>query len=155
MSIKSDVENWLDTTIIGASITIFALLASLRSEILSSNIALSLQLVMVLPLLVFCIFAQKKKAESGIKEKWTRLSDICFTVGYGFFINSIGILFSYFVPISVVLVFFISNIIISLIKQYLRVYEENKESLYRSIARELLSILLVIILGILPSLNNY
>lgn len=151
---KLETENWIDVTIISVSITLFALIAGLKPIILSSNIAFALQLVLTLPLFMCCIFIRSKVLFSKAKRRWGTLQDICFTLGYGFFINSVGILLSYFVPINIVMVFFLANILLSLIRQYLKIIEGDRKKTFVRMAREISYILIMVLLGILPALNN-
>ena len=82
------------------------------------------------------------------------MSLISFTIAYGFFINSIGLLLSFITVAYVSMAFFAVNTLLTLVRAGI-VISYNPAELKRRMSREVIHILLIIFLGVLPALGLY
>ena len=151
---KADTRNVIDVTLLGICITLFGLVATIKPEMLSENPFFVLQLVLAVPFFVCGLFARVKEAAYGDPSRWKKLSFISFTLAYGFFINSIGLLLSFITPIYVALTFFAVNTLLTLIRASI-VVSYSPSKLVGRIVREVLHISLIVFLGVLPALKVY
>lgn len=151
---KADTRNLIDVTILGISITFLGLVATIKPEMLAQNPFFSLQLILVFPFLICGMWARIKEAAYTDSSRWAKLSFISFTLAYGFFINSIGLILSFIAPIYVALTFFAINTLLTLTRASIVVsYKPSK--LKNRIVREIIHIALIVVLGVLPALNFY
>jgi hypothetical protein len=151
---KADTRNLIDVTLLGICITFFGLVATIKPEMLSENPFFSLQLVLAVPFFVCGLLARIKEAAYNDSYRWTRLSFISFTLAYGFFINSIGLILSFITPIYVSMVFFGANTLLTLTRASIVVSYSAYKFKSRFI-REIIHIALIIFLGVLPAIKVY
>ena len=126
---KADTRNVVDITILSIDITIFALIASLKSELLTNNVFLAAQLVLSMPLIMSTIFCRIKIPISKQAKSFDKLAAFSFTIGYGFFINVIGIILSYYVSFLLVLLYFATNAILSFIRYYIELRAKKPKAM--------------------------
>lgn len=151
---KADTRNLIDVTLLGICITIFGLVATIKPEMLAQNKFFTLQLVLAIPFFVCGLLARVKEAAYNDSFRWTRLSFISFTLAYGFFINSIGLLLSFIAPIYATLAFFGANTLLTLVRAGI-VVSYTPSKLKSRVFRELVHIALIIFLGVLPAIKVY
>lgn len=151
---KADTRNLIDVTLLVICVTLFGLVATIKPDILSDNPLFTLQLVLAIPFFVCGLLSRIKDAAYGNFSRWKSLSFVSFTLAYGFFINSTGLLLSFVTPLYVVLTFFVVNTLLTLVRAGIVVsYSPNK--LKSRVFREIVHILLVVLLGILPALKVF
>lgn len=149
--VKATAKMSVNIALIGISFTIFTLILTLKPELLRNEF-LSLQLVSAIPFLISSTLARMSLVNAAEQKRWETYGFIGFVLAYSFLVNVIGILLASFVSIGITLVFFVINIIAALIYSSIEVsYDRNK--LKERILKDLIFILIVIFLGILPSLN--
>jgi len=151
---KADTRNLIDVTLLGICITFFGLVATIKPEMLSENPFFSLQLVLAIPFFVCGLLARIKEAAYNNSARWQKLGFISFTLAYGFFINSIGLILSFITPIYIAMSFFAVNTLLTLTRASI-VVSYSPEKLGGRIVREILHLALIIFLGVLPSLKFY
>jgi len=99
-------------------------------------------------------FARSKQIYSTKIKRWDNLAWFTFIIGYAFLINVVGILISLYVGLLFGTIFFIVNIILTSI--YSIIYcSPNKKIIIKRLFRDLFFIVLIIVLGFLPSLGVF
>ncbi len=151
---KTDTRNLIDVTLLGICITLFGLVATIKPEIISSNPFFTLQLVLAVPFFMCGLLARIKEAVYSDSHRWTKLGFISFTIAYGFFINSIGLLLSFISAVYISLVFLGVNTALTLVRASI-VVSYKPQNLKRRIFREIVHISLIVFLGVLPILGVY
>ncbi len=151
---KTDTRNLIDTTLLAICITLFGLVASIKSQFLANNSFFTMQLVVAVPFFICGLLSRIKEASYADSSRWEKLSLISFTIAYGFFVNSVGILLSFVAPISASILFFAVNTGLSIVRACIVVSYRPSE-LNKRIIRELVHISMIVFLGVLPALNLY
>ncbi len=151
---KADTRNLIDVTLLAIVITLFGLVATIKPEMVSENPIFTLQLVLAIPFFICGLFSRIKEAAYHDSGLWYGLGFISFTLAYGFFINSVGLMLSFITAIYVSMAFFGVNTILTLARAGITVYH-SPSRLKERFLRELLHIALIVFLGILPALKVY
>ena len=151
---KADTRNIIDITLLGICITLFGLVATIRPMIISQNSIFTLQLVLAVPFFMCGLLARIKEASYADCHRWRKLSLISFTIAYGFFINSIGLLLSFITVAYISMAFFAVNTLLTLLRASI-VVSYNPQELKGRVFREFIHILLIVFLGVLPALGVY
>ena len=151
---KADTRNLVDATFLGICITLFGLVATIKPELLSQNPFFSLQLVLAIPFFVCGLLSRIKEAAYIETRRWATLGFVSFTIAYGFFINSVGLLLSIITPIYTAMAFFAVNTLLTLVRAGI-VVSYVPSSLGRRTVREIVHIALIVFLGVLPALKVY
>ena len=151
---KTDTRNVIDVTLLGICITLFGLVATIRPDMISKNPFFTLQLVLAVPFFMCGLLARIKEAAYSDSRRWNKLSFISFTIAYGFFINSIGLLLSFIAVVYVAMAFFAVNTLLTLTRASI-VISYDSSRLKSRIIRETIHIALIIFLGVLPALGVY
>ncbi len=143
----------MNTALLGVAFTIFTFIASTNPQLLKNNNLLAMQLTLAIPLLLCSLFAKQKLIDNQkrIKE-WNDYGFVTFILAYGFLINSIGILLSLVVNYKITLIFFLLNIINPITYSYMKIMDDRK-IIKERIYKDSLFIIIIILLGILPSLG--
>jgi hypothetical protein len=154
MIFKADTRTLIDVTLLGICVTLFGLVSTIRPEVLSKDLYFTSQLVLAVPFFVCGLLARIKEVSYKDSYRWTRLTFISFTLAYGFFVNSLGLLLSFVAPIFISLIFFGTNTLLTLVRAWIVVsYKPSK--LKSRLVREAIHIALIVFLGILPALKLY
>jgi hypothetical protein len=151
---RSDTRNLIDVTLLGICITLFGLVVTIKPEILIKNLLFTLQLVLTVPFFVCGLLARIKESSYSDSFRWTKLVFISFTLAYGFFVNSIGLLLSFTTPIFASMFFFGINTFLTIVRAGI-VVSYNPAKLKSRILREIIHIAIIVFLGILPALKIY
>lgn len=151
---KTDTRNQIDVALVGICVTLFALVATIRPEILSRDIFFTLQLTLAIPLFMSGLLARIKETAHADSARWRKLSFISFTFAYGFFINSIALLLSSIVATYISIIFLAVNTLLTLTRASI-VVSYRPEKLKSRILREAFHLALIIFLGLLPILGLY
>ena len=142
----------INMTLLLVAFTIFALIATIKPEILTQNKIMAVQLTLCIPFLITSSFARIKEIKPKLYKIWNKVGFFNFIVGYSFLINTIGIMLSLLVSIWVSLVFFIANILMSTIYSYIE-FRHGGDSLSSRLLKDGFFIAMVIMFGVLPSLG--
>ena len=146
---KLNVNLWL----LGVLFTVFTFLIATNAQILRDNNLMAFQLTAAIPLMLSSIFARQRLAYAGKREKqWYDYGFITFILAYGFLINSIGIMMAFLINIKVSMLFFSINIINPLFYSYMEIMDDRGKIKSR-IYKDLFFIIIIILLGVLPSLG--
>ncbi len=151
---KADTRNLIDVTLLAIVITLFGLVATIKPEMVSENPLFTLQLVLAIPFFICGLFSRIKSAAYVDSSLWRVLGFVSFTLAYGFFINSVGLMLSFITAIYVSMAFFTVNTLLTLTRAGIVVYYDHSE-LPKRLFRELIHIALIIFLGVLPALKFY
>jgi hypothetical protein len=140
-------------TLLAICFTVFTLVVTIQPGLLR-NTFLSLQLILSIPLLISSIHARIKMSYNRDAKKWDQFGFITFIIAYSFLINSVGILLGYFVGASIIITFFIVNIILAVIYSAIKVSYDSREY-HKRIIEDGMFVLLLLLLGMLPALGVY
>lgn len=143
-----NVNLWL----ISLSFTIFTFISVIRPELLKDNVLLAIQLTLSIPLMMSSVFARQRIFDTVKKIKeWYDYGTITFVLAYGFLVNSVGIILCSILGFKIALIFFLANIISSIVYSYMEVREDSS-NLKSRIYKDLFFLSIVVLLGILPCL---
>lgn len=149
-----EMRNHLDISLLGVCITFLVLIITLKPEILSSYIPFTIQLSLAIPLFICSLLSRIHHVKTPELRAWDNLSFICFTLGFGFLINIIGIVLAIYTPIYVAILFFVTNFILATIRSELKVYYHPKKR-SRRLFRDLIYLIILIVGGLLPILKVF
>jgi hypothetical protein len=145
---KLNVNLWL----LGILFTVFTFLIATNAQILKENNIIAFQLTLAIPLLMSSIFARQKLIYAEKREReWYNYGFVTFIVSYAFLINSIGIMMAFLINTKVSMLFFLANIISPLTYSYMEI-KDDKEKIKTRILKDSIFILIIVLLGIIPSL---
>ena len=148
---KSDGKIEISCTLLAICFTIFALIISINPKLFLQNSILTLQLTLAIPLFISSLFARDKLAYTENSERLDNYGFFIFIIAYSFLINTVGLLLSSVLSVTVSTVFFSVNILLALLYSCV-VYGKG---MTKRIYKDLVFILLIIILGLLPSIGFY
>lgn len=148
---KSDSRVLINVTLLGICFTLFTFIVTIKPELLNRNIYLTLQLVCAIPILMNSIFTRSKLGYTIQAKKWNDLGFITFLLGYSFLVNVVGILLISLISFKVGIIYFIVNIFSAIVYSYVDI-SYDKSRLRERLWKDGAFILLIIILGILPTL---
>ncbi|MDB5260292.1 MAG: hypothetical protein JWN37_523 [Candidatus Nomurabacteria bacterium] len=149
--IKLEFSYWL----LAIAFTLFTFIITLNPALVKADPYLSLQLSLCIPLYFSSIFARAKISLNPQKVLlWEEYGFIVFMLAYGMTINVIGILLTNLVSLHIGLYFWGTNILASLIYTAMEVHT-HEAILMAKLPKDIYFILILLILGILPSLGLY
>jgi hypothetical protein len=145
---KLNVNLWL----LGILFTVFTFLIATNVQVLKDNNIIAYQLTAAIPLMMSSIFARQRLVYSQNREKeWHDYGFITFILAYAFLINSIGITMAYLINNKVSMIFFSFNIFNPVIYSYMEIMDD-KTKVRSRIVKDAFFIIIIIVLGVLPSL---
>jgi hypothetical protein len=147
---KAKARQQLNTALLGISFTVFALVITLKPELIKDEI-LSIQLVLAIPLIISSIFARIRLSYAHSEKRWELFGYGTFIIAYSFLINTMGILLASVVSLTAALGFFAVNIVAAILYSAIEISYSRKEILER-VVKDAVFFGLVTALGILPSL---
>lgn len=151
---KAKLRLAINQTLLAVCFTLFTFIVAVNSSLLKENILVAIQLTLAIPLLTSSLFARSNLPYAENKKVWNNYGFITFLIAYGFLINLVGILLSTITTFRIGMVFFGANIFLALMYSSLEIYE-NRAKLKSRFIKDLAFILLIVFLGILPSLGVY
>ena len=152
--IKSKLRVDISRSLITVSITIFIFILTFKPEILKGSFLLPVQITFSIPLFLTSMFARMRLAYKERPKIWETYEYISFVLGYFLLLNSLGILLSLRINLTIGMMFFAINILISLIYSSILI-RENKAKLKSRIIKDSFFIIITLFGGILPSLSLY
>lgn len=143
----------INLNFLSALIGFFTFIIAFNSKILQQDFFLAAQLVVAMPLFIYSVNARVRNAITPDKIL-DRFGTYCFDIGYGFFINSLGIIAYLLVSQAISLIFFISTILFFTIYTVLvqRIYFEQG---HVKLKREILRISIIVFLGLFHVIGFY
>ncbi|HLD85107.1 MAG TPA: hypothetical protein VI968_00970 [archaeon] len=148
---RSDGKIAINYTLLAICFTIFALIISISPKLFLENEILTLQLTLAIPLFISSLFARDKLAYTENSARLNSYGFFTFIIAYSFLINTVGLLLSSALSVTVSSVFFLINILLALAYSYVT----YGKGMTKRICKDGIFILLIIILGLLPSLGIY
>jgi len=142
----------INTRLIGVAITIFVLIITLRSEILTENKIITYELVLAIPFLLSSSLARSKLGYSSHPMKWNWLGWITYIIGYALLLNVVGIIVAFYLDVNLSILFFIVNWILCIVYSLIEI-SYKKERLKERLFKDSFFILLQLFLGLLPALR--
>jgi hypothetical protein len=151
---QASLDLIIDTTLLAIAFTVFALIVTIRADLLNANYLLALQLVLSIPCLMAGATAEVRLAAHPEQRRVRTLSWWGFIFGYTFLINSVGILLAHITTPAIAAIFFTGNLVVALLYSYAAVSDGNTP--YRErFPKDLSFVLLFIFFGLLPALGVY
>lgn len=144
---KSSMYLTVSSRLFGLATTVLILILTIKSELLS-DYSITAQLVLSIPLLIGSMLSDAKIIDSESLKRYYFLNRISTAVAFGLLFNTLGLLISKYVSQMLGLYFFLILLIIFFIMIFLNF---DKRKLFS----EGLTILVIIFLGVLPSLKVY
>lgn len=138
----------VDARFLGITITIFIVILTIKSELLSSWL-IATQLILSIPLWIAALASQSKIVDTQSLRKYYTLSKFSSSIALAFIYNVLGLLVIRYVFISTGLIFFLLFLIYQI---YHTVYHIKIGKMNRTF-RDILLMLILIFGGILPSLK--
>jgi hypothetical protein len=152
---KSRSRLSINLSLLAICFTLFTFIVAINPTLLKENIFLSIQLTVAIPLLITSIFARTKLGYTTKNVRvWNKYGFITFMLGYGFLVNSIGILLSSIVSLNLGMVFFGANFLSLTAYSFMEVAEDRSKIINR-VKKDGLFILIILLGGILPSFKIY
>jgi hypothetical protein len=151
---KVDTRNAVDITLMGIAITLLGLIITIKPELLIDNPFLGIQLAAVVPLFLCGLLSRIKEVSYSDSKMWSKLTRISFVIGYGFFINILGLILAFVAPIYLAMSFFAADLLLTAVRAWI-VVSYNPQGFKKRLAREVAQLLIIIFLGILPALRVY
>ncbi|MFH0831580.1 MAG: hypothetical protein V1886_01805 [archaeon] len=93
-STKSNTRININSMLVGVAATVLFIIASINPQILKNEFWLTMQLVLITPLLITSSLAYSKLGYKKEGKKWNTFAWVCFVVGFAFMINATAILMS-------------------------------------------------------------
>ncbi len=149
---KSSERSKINLSFLGTCFSLFTFIIAINSKILQSNFLLATELSIAIPFFLSSVFARTKLAYTRRPKMWDKFGYITFTIGYSFLLSVVGILLSTLVSVKIGMIFFSLNILMAITYSAFEVVE-SKDKLKSRILKDLFFIILLVIFGILPSLN--
>ena len=153
---KLSLYTAVNSTMLTMCIIMFTFIAAstLGRTILTENYFFTLQLVLAIPLIFLTISSNIHAVHMG--RQWHKISFVSLTLAYGFLMNVIGLLLSFFTPAKIFLVFFGVYILTIFAKSTIKLsYEKNPDARRERIFKDIFYILVSVFGGILPALQVY
>ncbi|MGV8151757.1 MAG: hypothetical protein ACP5OG_01625 [Candidatus Nanoarchaeia archaeon] len=141
---RSPMNVSIESRLVGISITVFILILTLKSELLEKQIII-FQLVLSLPFLLAAMISNAKIVDSDSLKHYYIFNRITNSIGIALIFNTIGLLTRHYISKIVAISFFALLVILLSCLLYL---DFNKRKMYN----EFLMIVIVIILGLMPSI---
>ena len=145
---KSNARILMNTSLIVVAFAVFALIVALQKHLLIAHQMLTMQLVLAVPFLLTSTFANSKLTYTRHDRHWDTLGWATFIFGYGFLLNVVGILVDLLIGIWPAALFFLVNIILTLVYSSVEI-SYNRKAMQRRLAKDLIFILVLFVFGIM------
>lgn len=145
---RSPLYVTVDSRFLGITITVFILILTVKSELLSSSL-IATQLILSIPLWIAALASQSKIVDSQSLKKYYLLTKFSSSIALAFLYNVLGLLVVRYVFISTGLMFFALFLAYQIYgaAYHIKIGKTNR------IFRDILLILILVFGGILPSLK--
>ena len=138
----------VDARFLGITITVFILVLTVKSELLSSWL-IATQLILAIPLWIAALASQSKIVDSQSLKKYYTFTKFSSSIGLAFIYNVIGLLTVRYVFVSTGLIFFSLFLIYQIYSMAHHIRIGKKDRTFRDV----LLMLILIFGGILPALK--
>lgn len=152
--IKSNARLNINLYFLSIVFTVFALIVSIKPDLLKESLIITVQLTFSIPLLISSIFARSKLAYTDKLQLWEEYGYFIFVLSHAFLINTLGILIALLVDKDIAIAFLVFNIVSAAIYSIFEIIEKPSK-LRTRIIKDLYFAILIIVGGILPSLGVY
>jgi hypothetical protein len=151
--IKGSNKVLINLTLLGICFTIFTFIATINPVLLKNDL-LAIQLVLSIPFFMSAILIQSKISCLTDASRWRNMGFLTFIIAYGFLINAVGLMLSFFTSSLLVSVFFIVNIFLSIMYSEIEI-SADKDLFREKLYRDSVFIAIMILGGLLPALGVY
>lgn len=152
--IKSSARLNINLYFLSIVFTVFALIVSIKPDLLKESFIITVQLTFSIPLLISSIFARSKLAHTDRPKLWEDYGYFLFILAHAFLINTLGILIALLVDKDIAVAFLTFNILSAAVYSMFEIIEKPSK-LRPRIIKDLYFAALIIIGGVLPSLGVY
>ena len=148
---KADNRARINLHLLGIAFTAFTLIVTLKPELLRDYTLLGLQLALSIPLFITSTLCRVNQFSKESNKHWNNLAYITFLLAYSMLVNVLGILLALFVSIGLSMLFFVMNVLLAMLYSYFGV-RFNRAELKSRLYKDIFFIIILILLGVLPSL---
>ena len=146
-STKSNTRININSMLVGVATTVLFIIASINQDILKKDFWLTMQLVLVTPLLITSSLAYSKLGYKKEGKRWNTFAWICFVIGFAFMINATAILMSFLgLPLIGILLIFVNLLLTTVYAIFDHKYGDG--SISEEITKYFLFFIVQIVLGI-------
>jgi hypothetical protein len=149
---KSSSKLAITVRLIGVSFVIFVFIVTIRPQILFQDQLVTLQLILSIPFLLTAALSFSKLSYSPLSKEWDFMSWLTFLIGYTFLLNIVGIIVAASLSLTLAIIFFITNWILSLAYSYVDAKPDGRMS-KKDIFKNIFFMLLQVFLGVLPAMG--
>lgn len=148
---RSSMEVAIGSRLLGVAITIFILILTIKSELLSYTI-MTAQLVLSIPFLMATMISNSKIVDEQTLCRYRVINRITSAIASAFLFNTIGLLVTKYVSLVIGIIFFLAFIILLTMLVFI---DLEKTTFKNKLMNEILMIAMMIALGLLPALEYY
>jgi len=148
VSRRSSMEVTIGSRLLGVAMTIFILILTIKSELLSYTI-MTMQLVFAIPFLIGAMISNSKIINRQTLTRYLVLNRVTSAIASAFLFNTIGLLVAKYVSELLGIFFFLVFIALLVVFVFI---DLDKTTIRIKLMNEILIILLMIFLGLIPAL---
>ena len=148
---RSSMEVTIGSRLLGVTVTIFILILTIKSELLSYTI-MTAQLVLAIPFIIGGMILNSKILTSQTLKRYVVMNRMFSSAASAFIFNTIGLLISKYASFVLGIIYFITFITVLLALVFIDI---DKSEFKNKLIHEILMIVLMISLGLLPALGYY
>jgi hypothetical protein len=148
---RSNMEVTIGSRLLGVAITIFILILTIKSELLSYSI-MTAQLVFSMPFLMAAMISNSKIVNQKTLSSYHVVNRVTSAIASAFLFNTLGLLVTRFISFTIGIIFFVLFIAVLIILIFI---DLDKTTITNKLMTEILMIVLMIVLGLLPALGFY
>lgn len=149
---RARIRMMINSMLLGATVSMFSLVASLQGKLLRDNVWLAIQIVLAIPLFATACITSALERKKETERIWYNFSWFNFIIGYAFAFNSIGIIISAITSVLVGMVFFATSISLFLFYSLLLILVEGRDIKER-IVKDSIFIIIQLVMGVLVILK--
>jgi hypothetical protein len=146
---RSSMEIAIDSRLLGVIITIFILILTIKSEVLNYAV-MTAQLVLAIPFLLGAMISNSRIVNNQTLQRYLTLNRVCSAIAFALIFNTIGLLISKYVSLTLGMLFFLGFIMIMTIFIFIDI---DKSTWRNKLLYEVLMMVLMIAFGIIPALE--
>jgi len=146
---RSSMEIAIDSRLLGVIITIFILILTIKSEVLNYAV-MTAQLVLAIPFLLGAMISNSRIVNNQTLKRYLTVNRVCSAIAFALIFNTIGLLISKYVSLTLGMLFFLGFIGIITVFIFIDI---DKSTWRNKLLYEILMMALMVVLGIIPALE--
>lgn len=146
---RSNMEVAIDSRLLGVAITIFILILTIKSDLLSYSI-MTAQLILSLPFLMAAMISNSKIVNKHTLKSYHVINRITSSIAIAFLFNTLGLLVARYISFRIGVFFFMIFIVLLFALMFI---DLEKSTMVNKLMTEVLMIVLMVLFGLLPALG--